>query len=177
LSDDRARRAATLFLLILTLPVLLRSAAGASGADAGAPVADAGARIEGARIALFDPEGRARGPLRSLGADVNEVRDGESLTLERCDLIVVGPGGFARGREAIVPSLAARVRGGTPVLLLAQPTMPATLTDDLRLWPLFHRGDRPEVLIAARHPIFFGLPDGAAYLGSATTPCAPFPAL
>src|SRR2546428_6481684 len=79
------------------------------------------------------------------------------------DLIVIGPGGFSRGREDLGPILAARARSGMRLLLLEQPTLPGTLSEDLRLWPSFSRRSETEALLSLRHPVLRGLPppDGA----------------
>ncbi len=121
------------------------------------------------RVALFDPEGRAAPALRALGLEPVIVSVPEDLTLFEGDLIVVGPGGFSRGRENLGPVLAARLRGGLSVLLLDQPTLPATLSDDLRLWPSFTDGPESEVLVSSRHPVMRGLSEtvATAYLSEA----------
>ncbi|MCZ6697114.1 MAG: hypothetical protein O7A63_11310, partial [Acidobacteria bacterium] len=111
------------------------------------------ALFDGARIALFDPEGTVAPLLHRLGARPDRFDRYEDLALYRGDLIVVGPGGFVRGREAIGPVLAARARGGMPVLVLAQPNLPGTLSEELRLWPTFHHLPRTEVLVDTSHPI------------------------
>ncbi|MEE9292824.1 MAG: hypothetical protein V3U83_07830 [Acidobacteriota bacterium] len=111
------------------------------------------ALFEGSRIALLDPEGTAAPLLQGLGARPDLIERNEDLALYRGDLIVVGQGGFVRGREAIGPVLAARARGGMPVLVLDQPNLPGTLSEDLRLWPAFHHLPRTEVLVDTAHPI------------------------
>jgi hypothetical protein len=87
------------------------------------------------------------------------------------DLIVVGTGGFSRGHEALGPLLAQQARSGTPVLLLDQPSLPATLSHRLRLWPSFGHGAQTDYLLASGHPAFQGPSGsrGAAYLLSAET--------
>jgi hypothetical protein len=120
------------------------------------------------RVALYDPEGKAAATLRSLGLLTVAVNSYEDLTLGRADLIVVGPGGFSRGSEALGPILAARVKSGTPVLILDQPTLPGTLSEDLRLWPSFNRSPETSVVFSPDHPILSGLrgDSGAAYFAA-----------
>ncbi len=116
-----------------------------------------------ARVALYDPEGAAAAPLAALGLRAEEFENFEGMALFKGDLIVIGPGGFSRGREALGPILAARARSGMRLLLLEQPTLPATLSEDLRLWPSFSRRSGTEPLLSLRHPVLRGLPapDGA----------------
>ncbi len=113
--------------------------------------------FERSRVALFDPEGRAAGALQALGLHPESFASFEGLALYQGDLIVVGPGGFARGREALGPILAARARSGMRLLLLEQPSLPGTLSEDLRLWPSFTRSPGSSVLVAWRHPVLRGL--------------------
>ena len=116
-----------------------------------------------ARVALYDPEGAAAAPLAALGLRAEEFDTFEGLALFKGDLIVIGPGGFSRGHEALGPILAARARSGMRLLLLEQPTLPGTLSEDLRLWPSFSRRTETEPLLSLRHPVLRGLPpaDGA----------------
>ncbi len=116
-----------------------------------------------ARIALYDPDGAAAAPLAALGLRPEEFNTFEGLALFKGDLIVIGPGGFSRGREALGPILAARARSGMRLLLLEQPTLPGTLSEDLRLWPSFSRTSETDALLSLRHPVLRGLPppDGA----------------
>jgi len=127
------------------------------------------ALIAGARVALFDPEGRAREPLRALGLQPEIVDSYPGLTLYEGDLIIVGPGGFARGYEELGPVLAARARAGMRILLLDQPSLPGTLSEELRVWPTFSLSHGTEVMFAPGHPVLDGLPaaEGAAYLEQA----------
>jgi hypothetical protein len=116
-----------------------------------------------ARVALYDPEGGAAPALAALGLHPEEFSVFEGLALYRGDLIVIGPGGFSRGREALGPILAARARSGMRMLLLEQPTLPGTLSEDLRLWPSFSSTPEAAALVAPEHPVLRGLtPDGAA---------------
>lgn len=114
-------------------------------------------RLERARVALYDPEGRAAGALQALGLHCEIFASFEGLALYEGDLIVVGPGGFARGREALGPILAARARSGMRLLLLEQPSLPGTLSEDLRLWPSFTRSPGSSALVASRHPVLRGI--------------------
>jgi len=141
-------------------------------AGAGRPIADLLAR---ARVALYDPEWKAAPALVSLGVAPDEVRAPEDLAFYRGDLIVVGPGGFARGREALGPVLAARARSGMPVLILDQPTLPGTLSEDLRLWPSFSASPETSVLFSAGHPILDGLAGagGPAYFAASRSGVRP----
>jgi hypothetical protein len=160
-SEVRARRAIVFFLLILTLIVLSRAVSSARGAalPAAEPAA-AAARLAQTRVALYDPQGRAAPVLRALGM-APRIYDGyESLALAAADLIVIGPGGFVRGDEGLGPILAARARGGGRVLILDQPNLPGTLSEDLRLWPSFLRAPDSQVLVAAGHPVLRGLSGG-----------------
>lgn len=109
------------------------------------------------RVALYDPGNRAAGALRSIGLKVEQVSSFEDLALYDGDLIIVGPGGFTRGNEALGPVLAARARAGMRILLLEQPTLPGTLTEDLRLWPAFQTRPMDALLVASGHPILRGL--------------------
>ena len=132
--------------------------------------------FETASIALFDPSGRAGPHLEALGLTVLRMADGAHLRNVAIDLIVIGPGGFARGQEALGPILAERARSGTPILVLDQPSIPGTLTDRLRLWPSFRKGPSTDVLLASQHPVFRGL-DGAratGYLAKATPGRRPY---
>src|SRR2546426_629641 len=61
-----------------------------------------------ARVALYDPEDRAAPALAALGLRPERFASFEGLALYKGDLIVIGPGGFSRGREALGPILAAR---------------------------------------------------------------------
>ncbi len=144
-----------IFLLALTLIVCVRAAASAHGATPDG-------LSDRVRVALFDPDGRAAPALRALGLAPRIVSAPEELTLFEGDLIVVGPGGFSRGRENLGPVLAARLRGGLPVLLLDQPSLPPTLSEELRLWPAFIGTPGEEILVSSRHPVMQGLPEGAA---------------
>jgi hypothetical protein len=125
-------------------------------------------RLARPSVALFDPEEAASPVLGSLGLPVRRVEEFQDLALFEGDLIIVGPGGFARGREGLGPILAARARGGARVLILDQPSLPATLSDDLRLWPSFSRSPDSRVALAPDHPIFAGLSadEGAGYLAA-----------
>ncbi len=114
-------------------------------------------RFERARVGLYDPEGRAAPALGALGLRWEDYPSFEGLALFQGDLIVVGPGGFARGREALGPILAARVRSGMRLLLLEQPSLPGTLSEDLRLWPSFTRSAGSSALVAADHPVLRGI--------------------
>ena len=131
----------------------------------------------GARVALYDPEGAAAAPLAALGLRAEEFSTFEALALFKGDLIVIGPGGFSRGREALGPILAARARSGMRLLLLDQPTLPGTLSEDLRLWPSFSRSGGTEALLSLRHPVLRGLPppDGgyASTGGTSARPLLP----
>ncbi len=123
------------------------------------PAAETIARLFGrARLGLFDPEGGAAPALAALGMRPEEFASFEGLALFKGDLIVIGPGGFSRGQEALGPILAARVRSGMRLLLLEQPTLPGTLSEDLRLWPSFSLGAETSTLVATQHPILRGLP-------------------
>jgi len=123
-------------------------------------------------VAIYDPAGSAGGILESLGFRVQSIISHEELLDAGADLIVVGTGGFARGQEALGPILAQRAADGTPLLLLDQPSLAATLTDRLRLWPSFDRGTETEYLLAAGHPALQGSfgSRGAAYLQSGEAP-------
>src|SRR6267143_120682 len=113
--------------------------------------------FERARLALYDPEGRAGAALGALGLQWEEFPSSEGLVLFQGDLIVVGPGGFARGHEALGPILAARARSGMRLLILEQPSLPGTLSEDLRLWPSFTRSADSSALVALNHPVLRGL--------------------
>jgi hypothetical protein len=127
------------------------------------PAAEAIASLFGrARLGLYDPEGRAAPALTALGLRAEEFTSFEELAFYKGDLIVIGPGGFSRGREALGPILAARARSGMRLLLLEQPTLPGTLNEDLRLWPSFSRGAETSALAATQHPILRGLPPDPA---------------
>lgn len=120
------------------------------------------------RVALYDPEGRAAPALRALGIHAEEFASFQALALYEGDLIVVGPGGFARGHEGLGPALAARARSGMRVFIFEQPTLPATLSEDLRLWPSFSRTRENVVLFSPDHPLLLGLShdEGAGFLGA-----------
>ena len=124
-----------------------------------------------ARVALYDPEGRAGPLLASLGIHAETIPGFEALALYKGDLIVVGPGGFSRGREALGPILEARVSTGTNLLLLEQPTLPGTFSEELRLWPSFSIGGEHGSLDARQHPVLTGLEAKASW--SARTSGAP----
>ncbi|MBI4168332.1 MAG: hypothetical protein HY510_00190 [Acidobacteria bacterium] len=175
----RARRTILVFLLILTLVVVARLASPAEGGTLppgpGLPprgeephAKDRPDLFGRARVALFDPEGKAAPALRALGIRWEDFPAFDGLALYRGDLIVIGPGGFARGREALGPILAARARSGMRLLLLEQPSLPATLSEGLRLWPSFIRSADSTALFAARHPVLRGVvPAGHAAPGAA----------
>ena len=91
--------------------------------------------FERAQVALYDPEGSAAPALAVLGLHADRIGAFEELARYPGGLIIVGPGGFSRGREALGPILAARARSGARILLLEQPSLPGTLSADLRLWP------------------------------------------
>ncbi len=135
-------------------------------AGAGRALADLLSR---SRVGLYDPRGQAAPALAALGLRVDAFASLEGLALYQGDLIVVGPGGFARGQEALGPVLAARAGSGTPILILDQPTLPGTLSEDLRLWPAFTGTSQAEALLAPQHPVLRGLSGdgGTAYLASA----------
>ena len=122
-------------------------------------------------VSLYDPEGGAQRILESLGLRVRSIRRHGDLLDGDADLIVVGTGGFSRGHEALGPILKQQARNGTAVLLLDQPSLPATLTHRLRLWPSFGHGAQTDYLLAAGHPAFHGPSGslGAAYLFSGET--------
>jgi hypothetical protein len=127
------------------------------------------ARFARSTAAIFDPEGSAGGVFESLGFRVVPVRRHDGLLDTRADLIAVGSGGFSRGHEPLGPILARLAGRGTPVLILDQPSVPATLTPHLRLWPSFAGGATAVRFLAAGHPAFVG-PAGrraADYLGAA----------
>ncbi len=111
------------------------------------------ALFSGARVALLDPIGAGARLLRGPGLSAGPYERAEDLKLFRGDLIVIGPGGFVRGREPLGPTLAARARAGVRVLLLDQPNLPGTLSEDLRLWPAFHHPPETEVFLDRGHPI------------------------
>jgi hypothetical protein len=177
----RARRTIVVFLIILTIIVVARVAssaeggtlppdpAPATGAEAPRPP-DRTGLFNRARVALFDPEGKAAPALRALGIQSESFSAFEGLALYRGDLIVIGPGGFARGREALGPILAARARSGMHILLLEQPSLPGTLSEDLRLWPSFARSADSTALFAAHHPVLRGVPPGSRAAGLAGAP-------
>lgn len=135
-------------------------------AGAGRTLADLLSR---SRVGLYDPHGQAAPALAALGLRVDLFASVEGLALYRGDLIVIGPGGFARGQEALGPVLAARAGSGTPILILDQPTLPGTLSEDLRLWPTFSGTSQAEALLARQHPVLRGLSGdgGSAYLAAA----------
>jgi len=122
-------------------------------------------------VTLYDPEGSSSGIFESLGLEVRPIDGRDDLPDDAADLIVVGTGGFSRGHELLGPVLARRARDGTAVLLLDQPSLPSTLTHQLRLWPSFGRGPQTDFLFAAGHPAFEGSSGspGAAYLRSSVT--------
>jgi len=113
--------------------------------------------FERAHVGLYDPERRAAPALGALGLHWEDFPSFEGLALFQGDLIVVGPGGFARGREALGPILAARARSGMRLLLLEQPSLPGTLSEDLRLWPSFTRSAGSSALVASNHPVLRGI--------------------
>ncbi len=115
-----------------------------------------------ARVALYDPEGRAAPPLVALGLHPEVFKTFEGLALFKGDLIVIGPAGFSRGSDSLGPILAARARSGMRLLLLEQPTLPGTLSEDLRLWPSFARTSGTGALLSSRHPVLRGLSAGDA---------------
>jgi hypothetical protein len=115
-----------------------------------------------ARVAVYDPSGSARTALRSLGLAFDQVVSFEGLAVHRGNLIVIGPGGFGRGAENLGPILGARARSGARILILEQPELPATLSEDLRLWPAFSAGLESEVMLDASHPIVAGIAAGDA---------------
>jgi hypothetical protein len=119
-----------------------------------------------ARVALYDPDARAASPLAALGLHPERIETSEALSSFSGDLIVVGPGGFSRGRETLGPILAERVRSGMRLLLLEQTTLPGTLSSDLRLWPSFTRGAGSDSLLAARHPVLQDLSPRQAIFAS-----------
>ncbi len=121
-----------------------------------------------ARVALYDPSGSARSALRSLGLAVDEVTSFEGLAVHRGDLIIIGPGGFGRSAENLGPILGARARSGARILVLEQPELPPTLSEDLRLWPAFPAGRESELMLDASHPIVAGIPatDAGAFFAS-----------
>jgi len=184
-----ARGGAPTFQVTVPLPALdrpagldLRVEAHASGAaageasfpflvypkDMGAALADL---FERAHVALYDPEGSAAPALAALGLHAERVGAFEELARDQAGLIIVGPGGFSRGREALGPILAARARGGARILLLEQPSLPGTLSADLRLWPAFARPSDTVSLVSAGHPVMRGLTaNGAATYFAAGDP-------
>ncbi len=113
-----------------------------------------------ARVALFDPGGTVAPPLAVLGIHAEEFDSYEGLALWNGDLIVIGPGGFTREREGLGPILAARARSGVRLLVLDQPNLPGTLSEDLRLWPSFTPGSETVGLVAVSHPVVRGLSSG-----------------
>jgi hypothetical protein len=127
-------------------------------------------------ISLYDPDDGVREAIETLGMKVVPAGAHADLRGAETDLIVIGPGGFSRGDEALGPILEARARGGTPILILDQPSLPATLTDRLRLWPTFRCGADPDYLLASGHPALRGPSgsQGAAYLASGATLRRPF---
>ncbi len=133
-------------------------------------------RLADAHVAIYDPEKKATPLLRSLGMRLEEFGEPEGLALYEGDLVVVGPGGFARGREQLGPVLAARAGAGMNVLVLDQPTIPGTLSDDLRLWPAFGRSGDTTTLLTATHPLLAGLaPEEIVsyFAGSGSPPLVP----
>jgi hypothetical protein len=110
-----------------------------------------------ARVALYDPLRAVAPILRSVGLNPEIFDSYEDLTLYDGDLIVVGPGGFARGHEALGPVLAAQARAGMRALIFDQPNFPGTLSEDLRLWPAFNHPPETEVLLDSDHPILNGV--------------------
>src|SRR5262245_9804217 len=136
--------------------------------DAGGALAQL---LERAHVALYDPEGSATPALAALGLHAEAVGAFEELAGYRGGLIIVGPGGFSRGREALGPILAERARAGARILLLEQPSLPGTFSADLRLWPAFARPSDTGTLVAAGHPVLRGLTaDGAAAYFAAGAP-------
>lgn len=177
----RARRTIVVFLIILTIVVVARVASSAEGgtipADPAPAVAadiprppDRTGLFGRARVALFDPEGKAAPALLALGIRCEVFSAFEGLALYRGDLIVIGPGGFTRGREALGPILAARARSGMRLLLLEQPSLPGTLSEDLRLWPSFARSADSTALFAAHHPVLRGVARESRPAGPAGAP-------
>lgn len=177
----RARRTILVFLIILTIVVVARVASSAEGAPpapdsaraagGGSPrVPETAGRFGRSRVALYDPYGKAAPALRALGIPHETFIAFEGLALYTGDLIVIGPGGFARGREALGPILAARARSGMRLLLLEQPSLPGTLSEDLRLWPSFARSADSTALVAAHHPVLRGVAPGARAAGAAGAP-------
>lgn len=177
----RARRTIVVFLIILTIIVVARVASSAEGSSLpSAPAAsdapdaprlqDRSGLFSRARVALFDPEGKAAPALGALGIQSEIFSTFEGLALYRGDLIVIGPGGFTRGREALGPILAARARSGMRLLLLEQPSLPGTLSEDLRLWPSFARSADSTALFAAHHPVLRGVATGRPPAALAGTP-------
>ncbi|MGH9750635.1 MAG: hypothetical protein ACRD5D_05225 [Candidatus Polarisedimenticolia bacterium] len=138
--------------IVLLLPPLL--AAGAGPAPAAAGVAAAAAT---SRVLLFDPEGRAAPVLRALGIEYAVPPSFEALAVLPGDLVVIGPGGFGRGREGLGPILAARSRAGTRLLILEQAALPPTLDGALRLWPSFRGGPESRFAVLPDHPLLRGL--------------------
>jgi hypothetical protein len=177
----RARRTILVFLIILTIIVVARVASsaeggslapecGQSGSGDAAPAQDRTGLFHRARVALFDPYGKAAPALRALGIQSETFTAFEGLALFRGDLIVIGPGGFARGREALGPILAARARSGMRLLLLEQPSLPGTLSEDLRLWPSFARSADSTAVFAAHHPVLRGVAPASHAAGVAGAP-------
>lgn len=177
----RARRTIVVFLLILTIVVVARLVSSAEGGtlpsgpgrsprgeDARSP--DRSGLFGRARVGLFDPEGKAAPALHALGIHWEDFPAFEGLALYRGDLIVIGPGGFARGREALGPILAALARSGMRLLLLEQPSLPGTLSEDLRLWPSFARSADSTALFAAHHPVLRGVVPAGRAAGGAGDP-------
>jgi hypothetical protein len=184
-----ARGGASMFQVTVPLPALDRPAgldlrvearaAGAAAGEASFPFLvypkEMGAALakifERAHVALYDPEGSAAPALAALGLNAERVVAFEELARDQAGLIIVGPGGFTRGREALGPILAARARAGARILLLEQPSLPGTFSADLRLWPAFARPSDTGSLIAAGHPVLRGLTaDGAAAYFAAGAP-------
>lgn len=184
-----ARGGASTFQVTVTLPALDRPAgfdlrveahaAGAAAGEASFPFLvypkDTGAVLAGlferARVALYDPEGSAAPALAALGLRAERVGAFEELARYQGGLIIVGPGGFSRGREALGPILAARARAGARILLLEQPSLPGTFSAALRLWPAFARPSDTGALVATGHPVLRGLSaDGAAAYFAAGAP-------
>ena len=164
--DTGARRIVVIFLVILTLIVCMRALSSARGAvPAGSDASDEARRLllpfARAHVALYDPGGRAAAALGELGLPFETFNSFQGLALYAGDLIVVGPGAFSRGDADLGPILAARARSGMRILLLDQPSLPATLSDALRLWPSFDPDSVTDVVLASSHPILRGLPEAA----------------
>jgi hypothetical protein len=137
--------------VLLLLPPLLAAGGGTI------PVAAAAAPEAPARVLLFDPETRAAPLLRALGIPFETPASLEALAVLPGDLVVIGPGGFGRGREGLGPILAARSRAGTRLLILEQAALPPTLDGALRLWPSFRGGPESRIAALPEHPLLRGI--------------------